>query len=141
MASLTDVLYAREPSLDLDEFRRVLIESGLGASRPVADDGRLRSMLSGSNLILTARLDQPDRYLLGLARGITDFSWCCYVSELAVSGSAQRRGVGRGLLDEARRQLGPGVSLLLASMPEAVGFYELAGMARISDAFWFRREG
>ncbi len=98
-------------------------------------------MLSGSNLILTARLDQPDRYLLGLARGITDFSWCCYVSELAVSGSAQRRGVGRGLLDEARRQLGPGVSLILASMPEAVGFYERAGMARISDAFWFRREG
>ena len=134
------VVYAREASLDVAEFRRVLIESGLGATRPIADDDRLRSMLAGASLILTARLDQPDRHLVGVARGITDASWCCYLSELAVSASAQGRGIGRALLDEVRRHLGTGVSLILASMPEAAGFYERAGMARIPDAFWFRRE-
>jgi ribosomal protein S18 acetylase RimI-like enzyme len=78
--------------------------------------------------------------LVGVARCVTDFVWCCYLSELAVSASAQGLGIGKGLLEEARRQLGPAVSLILASVPEAVGFYDRAGMTRLSDAFWYRRE-
>lgn len=134
------ILYASEPALDVAEFQRVLAESGLGATRPVDDESRLRAMLSGANLIVTARLDQPGRPLVGAARGITDFSWCCYLCELAVSASAQGLGIGKGLLDEARRQLGPQVSLILASVPEAVGFYERIGMPRMPDAFWYKRE-
>jgi hypothetical protein len=68
------ILYAREPSLDVAEFRRVLVESGLGATRPVEDEFRLRMMLSSADLILTARLDQPDSPLLGVARCVTDFA-------------------------------------------------------------------
>jgi GNAT superfamily N-acetyltransferase len=134
------VLYAREPALPVDEFRRVLIESGLGALRPIDDEQRLASMLSSADLVLTARLDQPGRPLVGVARCITDFSWCCYLSELAVSKSAQGLGIGKGLLNEARRQLGPTVSIVLASYPDAVAFYARVGMARLPDAFWYRRE-
>jgi GNAT superfamily N-acetyltransferase len=134
------ILYAREPALDVAEFRRVLVESGLGAIRPIEDEPRLRMMLSAADLILTARLDQPGRPLIGVARYITDFAWCCYLSELAISDTAQGLGVGRGLLDETRRQLGPGVSVILASVPAAVSFYEQNGMARLPDVFWYRRE-
>ena len=134
------ILYAREPELDVAEFRRVLEESGLGASRPIDDEARLRQMLSAAGLIVTARLERADRLLVGVARGITDSSWCCYLSELAVCGSAQGMGVGKGLLDEARRQLGPRVSLILASMPDAIGFYERIGMPRMPNGFWYRRE-
>jgi ribosomal protein S18 acetylase RimI-like enzyme len=134
------ILYAREPTLDVAEFRRVLVESGLGAIRPVEDTDRLKAMLSASNLIVTARLDGPGSPLVGVARCVTDFAWCCYLSELAVSASAQRLGIGKGLLDEARRQLGPKVSLILASVPEAVRFYERAGMTRLPDTFWYRRD-
>lgn len=134
------ILYAREPGLDVAEFRRVLVESGLGATRPIDDEPRLKQMLSAADLILTARLDQPDRLLVGVARCVTDFSWCCYLSELAVSASTQGLSIGKGLLNEARRQLGPHVSLILASVPEAVGFYERVGMARLPDTFWYRRE-
>lgn len=134
------VLYALEPALEADEFRRVLVESGLGATRPVDDGPRLKAMLAGANLIATARLDEPGYPLVGVARCCTDFSWNCYLSELAVSSSAQKLGIGKGLLDEVRRRLGPSVSLILASVPDAVGFYERAGMARLPDAFWFRRE-
>ena len=42
-------------------------------------------------------------------------------------------------MDEARRQLGPKVSLMLISVPEAAGFYERAGMERVADTFWYRR--
>lgn len=134
------IRYGREQDLDVAEFRRVLIDSGLGRIRPVDDEPRLQAMITGANLIVTARLEQPGRPLVGVGRGVTDSVWCCYLSDLAVSPSAQGLGVGRGLLDEARRQLGPQVSLYLASVPEAVGFYERAGMTRIADAFSYKRE-
>ena len=140
MTDHRQIFYAREPALDVAEFRRVLVESGLGATRPVADEARLATMLSKAGLVLTARSERPDGRLVGVARCITDFAWCCYVGELAVAASAQGNGIGKGLLDEIRRQLGPGVSVILASVPEAVGFYERIGMARITDAFWLRRE-
>ena len=134
------ILYASEPALDVAEFRRVLVESGLGATRPIDDEPRLKAMLSNANLVVTARLDEADRPLVGVARCITDFSWCCYLTELAVSASARGLGVGKDLLSETRRQLGPHVSLILASVPEAVGFYERIGMPRMPNAFWYRRE-
>lgn len=141
MTAQSKIIYAREPELDVAEFRRVLVESTLGETRPVDDDARLQAMLSGANLVLTARLDIEGRPLIGVIRAITDFSWVCYVSELAVSQSAQGLGIGKGLMDEARRQLGPSVAISLISMPDAVGFYERIGMKRMADAFWFSREG
>ncbi len=134
------ILYAWEPTLPITEFRRVLIESGLGALRPVDDAARLQAMLDGSGLIVTARLDSPGRPLVGIARSITDGAWCCYLSDLAVCASAQRMGIGQGLLDETRRQVGPSVALVLISVDGAVGFYERAGMTRLHTAFWRRRE-
>jgi hypothetical protein len=136
---MTTVLYAAQPDLDVHDFNRVLLDSGLGATRPTGDLARMQEMLANADLIVTARLDRPDRSLVGVARCITDFSWCCYLSELAVTRAAQGLGVGKGLIDETRRLLGPRVSLILASMPESVGFYERIGMPRQPDAFWFKR--
>jgi len=134
---MPQVSYNIEPDLAPADFARVLAESGLGAHRPITDDIRLAAMLANASLILTARLEGT---LIGAARCITDFAWCAYVSELAVCPSAQGLGVGRGLLEHARAQLGPQVSLILISVPEATGFYERAGMERIADAFWYHRE-
>ena len=139
LSSSSAVLYAAEPGLDVGEFCRVLLESGLGATRPTGDRPRMQQMLEQADLVVTARLDRPDRALIGVARSITDFSWCCYLSELAVSSAAQGLGVGKGLIDETRRLIGPRVSLVLASMPDSVGFYERIGMPRQRDAFWFKR--
>jgi GNAT superfamily N-acetyltransferase len=134
------VAYAVEPDLSVADFRRVLQASGLGATRPVDDTPRLQAMLAGANLILTARLrDRPGQDLIGVARGITDGAWCCYLAELAVCASAQGLGAGLGLMEEARRQLGPQVSLILVSVPESAGFYMRAGMQRIETAYWFKR--
>jgi GNAT superfamily N-acetyltransferase len=135
-----DVIYAREQTLDVREFRRVLDESGLGAIRPLDDLPRLGAMLSAANLIVAARKREPGFPLVGVARSLTDFAWCCYLSELAVCASAQGLGVGKGLLDETRRQLGPQVSLILASVPEAVGFYRRIGMPPMPDAFFYKRQ-
>jgi len=141
MPKRSHVLYASEPTLDVAEFRRVLVGSGLGETRPVDDEVRLGKMLSGANLVLTARLDVEGKPLIGILRAMTDFAWVCYISELAVSQSAQGLGIGKGLMDAARRELGPSVAISLISMPDAVGFYERIGMKRMPDAFWFGRKG
>ncbi|KUM24101.1 GCN5 family acetyltransferase [Mesorhizobium loti] len=138
MSERSGILYASEPGLEAAEFCRVLTESGFWAT-PLSEL-RLKAMLSQADLVLTARLCQPGRKLVGVLRGITDFSRVCYIAELAVSKSAQGLGIGRGMLGEARRQLGPAVAIALISGPDSVGFYEKIGMTRIPDAFWFLRE-
>jgi GNAT superfamily N-acetyltransferase len=134
------LVLAREAALPVAEFRRVLAESGLGATRPVDDAARLGEMLAGADLVVGARL-RADGRLVGVARCITDHAWCCYVAELAVSRDVQGLGVGQALLGEVRQLVGPRVSVMLASVPESVGFYERIGMQRVPDAFTWKRSG
>jgi GNAT superfamily N-acetyltransferase len=128
----------REATLPVSEFRRVLDESGLGRIRPLDDEQRLQRMLDGAALLVTAR--RPSGELVGVARCLTDSAWVAYVSELAVCASAQSMQVGRRLLQKVRDELGPEVMLVLASVPEATGFYERFGMSPLPDAFYLRRE-
>lgn len=137
--AMTDWVYAVEPDLPVAAFAGVLAASGLGDTRPLHDPARLQRMLAEAGLVLTARLAGAEGELIGVARCVTDFSWCCYVAELAVAPAAQGRGVGRGLLDEIRRRLGPQVSVLLAAMPQAVAFYERIGMPPMPNTFCFSR--
>jgi GNAT superfamily N-acetyltransferase len=134
---MTAPVYATEPDLTAEEFRGVLIASTLAERRPADDLARLDRMLRGANLIVTARLDGV---LVGIARSVTDWSYCCYLSDLAVSRGAQGKGIGRELIEQTRRLCGPEVSVILAAAPGAVTFYERIGMPRIPDAFRYRSE-
>lgn len=136
--STSAVMCAREPDLSVPDYCSVLRESGLGATRPLDDPPRIQRMLSGANLIMTAR--RTDGQLLGVARCLTDFAWIAYLSDLAVSRQEQGLGVGRQLLQAVRDELGPQVTLVLASVPDAVGFYEHIGMPRLPDVFQYRRQ-
>ena len=51
---------------------------------------------------------------------------------------APRSARTRGLPDLALVVVGV-AALVLASMPDSVGFYERIGMPRQSDTFWFKR--
>ena len=134
------IVTRREPALDPAEFRRVLVESGLGTTRPVDEPERLARMLRNADIVMTARLDATDGPLVGVARGLGDGAWACYLAEVAVTKSAQGLGAGRALMDAVRAELGPEVAIILAAMPDAVGFYERIGMARLADCFWWKRE-
>lgn len=134
---MSGIVYARETALPVADFRKVLVEAGPGLTRPVDDPNRLGRMIEGAQLVVTARRDGE---IVGVARCITDFSWNCYLNELAVSKAAQGLGIGKGLIDKVREILGPEVSLKLTAAAEAVGFYEKIGMPRSADTFWFKRE-
>ena len=129
------ILYAVEPDLTADAFIDVLHRSGLAKRRPVADRPRVEAMLRNAGLIVTAR--DADGALIGVARSVTDFAFCCYLSDLAVNRACQGRGIGKELMRRTRAAVGEGVTCLLLSAPKAVTFYEAAGMERHAQAFLF----
>jgi len=134
---MIEPVYAVEPDLTAEEFRQVLVASTLAERRPADDLPRLERMLRGANLIVTARIDGA---LVGVARSVTDFSYCCYLSDLAVSQTAQGRGIGNELIQRTRNMCGPEVSVILLAAPKAVSFYERIGMPRHPAAFIYRSE-
>ncbi len=129
------VVYAKESDLTADEFIEVLERSGLAARRPVHDVDRVRRMLRGASLTITARDADRDDALVGVARSITDFAYCCYLSDIAVDTAYQGQGIGRRLIDESRRLAGGECSFFLISAPQAVPFYERLEMPRIANVF------
>ena len=134
---MSDVVYEVEPNLAAEEFQQVLVASSLAERRPATDLLRLDHMLRGANLIVTARIGGE---LVGIARSLTDFSYACYLSDLAVSQKLQGKGIGNALIQETRRQVGPEVSVILLAAPKAVAFYEKIGMPRHPAAFIYRSE-
>ena len=134
---MQEAVFAIEPDLTAEEFQRVLVDSTLAERRPAGDLPRLDRMLRGANLIVTARVDGA---LEGNARSVTDYAYCCYLSDLAVSKTVQGHGIGRRLIEQTRRLCGPQVSVILLAAPNAVGFYEGIGMPRHPAAFLYKGE-
>lgn len=135
------ISYAVEGDLTAVEFVDVLRRSGLAERRPVDDPGTIDAMLKNASLTVCAR-DGGGR-LIGVARSLTDFSYCCYLSDLAVDRAWQGRGIGRRLMDVTHEKAGgaKAVTLLLLSAPGAMTYYPKAGMAHFDNCFGRRRTG
>ena len=119
------IVYSLEPDLSAEEFRAILIASTLGERRPIDDPGRLDRMLRQADLIVTAR---DGKRLVGISRAITDFSYCCYLSDLAVDVAYQRQGIGKRLIAETHKSAGELTSLILVAAPKAESYYRRIGM-------------
>lgn len=131
-----EILYTVEPSLNVEEFVGVLRRSTLAIRRPVDDITRISKMLKNADLILTAR-DQAG-VLIGVSRAITDFSYCTYLSDLAVDQKFQKHGIGRRLIHETHKEAGLATNLILLSAPQAETFYSHVGMEKHKSCWLFR---
>ena len=89
-------------------------------------------MLRHADIILTARVEG---LLVGVSRAITDFSYCTYLSDLAVDERFQRRGIGKELIRRTHEAAGLGTTLILLAAPLARGYYPHIGM-RPHDSCW-----
>jgi GNAT superfamily N-acetyltransferase len=131
------IIYRKATNLDAEAFISILTRSGLAERRPAGDRDRIARMLAGSNLIVVAH---DGDQLVGVARSITDYAYCCYLSDLAVDKAYQGQGIGKRLIDETRRAAGPETMCLLISAPDSIGFYDAIQMPRQPRAFMFSRE-
>lgn len=131
-----NTVYAREEYLLADEYIDIVQKSGL--NRPIGDRGRVERMLKHANLIVTAR--QGGR-LVGFARSLSDFCFCCYLSDLAVDKACQGQGIGKRLIEETRREAGGELTTtLLLSAPTAMTFYKSFNMPQADNCFLYRRQ-
>ena len=126
------VSYNLEPDLGPAEFVDVLVRSTLAERRPVDDPARIAAMLRHADIVATARVDGR---LVGVARAITDFSFCVYLSDLAVDAAHQGRGIGRELIRRTQEAAGPGAMLILIAAPKARTYYPRIGMTP-HDSCW-----
>lgn len=115
-----------------DDFRAVLASSTI--SRPIDDPARLATMLRESNLVLTAT-DEATGAFVAVARCLTDWSFCCYVSDLAVRADYQRQGIGKELLRRVREKCGQEVMVLLLAAPAAADYYAHIGFEAAPSAW------
>ena len=127
--------YRADAPVTAAQLSEVFRSSGL--NRPVDDLPRLQRMLDGANLVVSA---WDGEQLVGVARCLTDWSWCCYLSDLAVASTHQRQGIGKGLVDRVRAELGNEVMLLLLSVPEAMEYYPRLGFEAQPRAWWIPRK-
>ena len=117
------ISYRLGNDLDLDAVIKLYRASTLGERRPVKDRERMRLILANANLVVTA---WEGELLVGIARSLSDFSYATYLSDLAVRGSHQKRGIGRELVRRTQEQGGQATVVLL-SAPKAVEYYPRIG--------------
>ena len=123
--------YQIEEILSVEEYTEVLMKSTLGERRPISEPDRIAKMLEHGNLIITARFEGK---LVGVARSMTDFLYCTYLSDLAVDENYQRMGIGKELVRMTKLATPKAILILLAA-PQAVNYYPKIGMNRHEHCF------
>lgn len=128
---MSPITYRTGNDLDLEAVVELYRASTLGERRPVEERPRMEAMLRNANLVVTA-WDRDQ--MVGIARSVSDFAYCTYLSDLAVRESHQRGGIGRELVRRTQEAGGQAMVILL-SAPRAVGYYPRLGFTQHPSAW------
>ena len=129
--------YKNDVNLSADQFIDLLKRSTLAERRPVNDVTKINGMLHHANILITAWAGDV---LVGVSRALSDFSFCCYLSDLAVDEAYQKQGIGKRLIEETHKVSGLHTTLILLAAPKATTYYPKVGMEQFSDCFLIRRK-
>ena len=119
-----NVHYEYTRAIGDDKFVDLLKRSSLAERRPVDDPKCIKAMIEHANLLCTA---WDGEKLIGVARSLTDFEYCCYLSDLAVDEAYQKKGVGRELIRLTQSRLGSRAKIILLAAPKAEEYYPRIG--------------
>jgi len=97
-----NIKYKLTPNITPEEFINILNNSALGDRRPIDDIKTIKGMIDNADIIITALIDNK---IIGVARAVTDFHYCCYLSDLAVDINYQNQGIGKQLINKVQEQL------------------------------------
>jgi predicted N-acetyltransferase YhbS len=132
---MSDIEYRHNDPHDPIEVARVFDASGI--TRPTSDLARIARMFAAPSLVVSA---WQDRRLVGVSRSLTDYAYCCYLSDLAVDKTVQGKGVGRELVRRTQVAVGDEVSIILLSAAGAMSYYPTIGFQKADNAFVIRRK-
>jgi len=130
-----DITYKLDIIPDTDAVITVYESSGI--NRPTKNKARITKMYANADVVATA---WHNNVLVGVARSITDYCYCCYLSDLAVSNEFQSLGIGKKLITLTKEHIGDECMLLLVAAPSAVNYYPKIGMDKLNDAFIIKRK-
>ena len=108
-----------------------------GINRPVNDLPRIQKMIDNANLTISV-WDKDN--LVGIARSLTDFCYCCYLSDLAVDKKYQKKGIGKELIKRTKKEISDKSMLLLLSAPTAMEYYPKVNFIKSESAFIMNRK-
>ena len=123
-----NIEYKYNHQITAEQFLSLLQTSTLAERRPVDNLDCIQGMLDNTNLTYSAWLDGK---LVGIARCITDFHYCCYLSDLAVDQSLQHSGIGKTLINLCANKTESTCKLILLSSPAANTYYQKIGMTHM----------
>ncbi len=132
---MVDIFYKVNANLNGDQVAELFKKSGI--NRPVDQPDRIQKMIDNSDLIVTA---WDNSKLVGIARSLTDFHYCCYLSDLAVDEDYQNCGIETELINRTRAQLTDEVTLVLLSAPSAMTYYPKQGFDKADCAWIIKRK-
>lgn len=134
---MASIVYRINEPITAGEFIDVLNRSSLGLRRPIDDLACIQGMLDHANLLVTAHAEDQ---LVGVSRSVTDFHFCCYLSDLAVDQRFQHQGIGKQLIRLTQERLEKRCTIILLSAPAAVDYYPHIGMEHHPQA-WILKPG
>ena len=124
--------YKTNVPISVEQFIELLNKTTLGARRPLEDKKRVSAMLHHADLLVTA---WDGERLVGAARSVTDFAYCCYLSDLAVDEQYQKQGIGQQLIKYTKQALYPQAKIVLLAAPQAVEYYPHIGFMQHMSAW------
>jgi predicted N-acetyltransferase YhbS len=132
-----NIKYKLNPKLTTDEFIDILNRSTLGERRPIDDKECIDGMIENADIIVVA-ID--NNKIVGVARAVTDYNYCCYLSDLAVDEKYQKHGIGKKLIDMTQEQLNKKCKIILLSAPDATEYYPKIGFTQHTSAWTLARD-
>lgn len=141
------VTYQINSAITPEQFTDMLSKSSLGARRPLDNYYVIKGMLDNADLLVTVWVNEEheeavnnsesNKKLIGVARCVTDFSYCCYLSDIAVDEAYQKQGIGKSMIKKIEQQLPPSCKIILLSAPQASDYYPKIGFTK-HDSAWVK---
>ena len=135
------ITYEINTPISPEQFIELLNNCSLGARRPLDNRLVIKAMLDNADLLVTVWANavveevREGRVLIGVARCVTDFAYCCYLSDIAVSEDYQHRGIGKLMIKKIEQQLPPSCKIILLSAPQASNYYPKIGFSKHENAW------
>ena len=127
-----ELTYTTKKLISVESYVDLISSTSLKDRRPLNDYDRIEQMLKKASLTVTA---WDGNELVGIARSVTDFAYCCYVSDLAVRGNYQKKGIGKKLLQITKDNIHNNAKIILLAAPQAEEYYPHIGFEKHNAAF------